>query len=485
MAYGLTSEGFVPKRLTDVIDSINTRARAAFGEDINVNEDSVMGQVIGVFAAECADLWELGEAVYNGFIPSAAEGKQLDDCANLVGVSRLPATATTVEVEYVGDPGTVIPLGMTVSMSSTQDQFEVLSSITLDETDATEALITVSSVANNTAYSVTVNGFSVAYTSDGSATANEITAGLKAAFDLVTGLTAIASCTNNGNSTITITLLSGELSGDTRLSFATSANLTITKVAKSVESQCTETGPLYVAVGKVDTIETPTGGLDSVRNRIEGILGRDEESDEDLRTRRLIALANPAAATRDAIVAAVRAVDGVSDVYLIENIEVTVDGDGRPGKSFEVIVNGGSNADVAQAIWDTKPAGIETTNRNTAAAVTAYDSDGNAHDVYFSRPAVKDIYIEVDYTLFSEEDFPTGGAATIADVVVEYGSTIGIGKDVIPQRFFGPIFEAVPGIESLVVRVSDDGVAWQTTKLTVDAFEIPTFALARVSVTLV
>lgn len=485
MAYGLTTGGFVPKRLTDVMDSINTRARAAFGEDINVNEDSVMGQVIGVFAAECADLWELGEAVYNGFIPSAAEGKQLDDCANLVGVSRLPASATTVHVEYTGDPGTVIALGMTVSMSSTQDQFEVLSSATLDESEATEALLTVSTVANSTAYAVVVNGFSVAYISDSSATQDEITAGLKAAFDLVTGLAPIASCTDNADGTITITLLAAELSGDTRLSFSVSSNLTITKVTKAIESQCTVVGPLYVNIGKVDTIETPTGGLDSVRNRIEGVLGRDEETDEELRVRRLISLANPAAATRDAIVAAVRGVAGVSDVYLIENIETTVDIDGRPGKSFEVIVNGGDSDEIAQAIWDVKPAGIETTNRGSAAAVVAYDDDGNPHDVFFSRPAVTALYVQVDYTLFNEEDFPVSGASYIADAVVAYGNTIGIGKDVIPQRFFGPIFDEVAGIESLVVRVSLDGITWQTTKLTIDAFEIPAFALARVSVTLV
>lgn len=485
MAFGLTTTGFNPKRFEDVVASLQTRARATFGEDLNVNPDSVMGQLISTIAFEISGIWELGEAVNNGFNPLMAEGQQLDDLAASVGISRLGATSTDVLVEYIGDLGTIIPLSMVVSNSTTKDKYQASTTSPISASSCTEAKVSVTTVANTTVYTLTINGNLVSYTSDASATNLEIAAGLKAAFDAIAGLTSIATCTNNLDGTITVTLLASQLSGSTRLALVASADLTVTKAAVAIYSAATITGPIYAPIGRIDTIETSLSGLDSVRNRIDGILGRNIETDTELRVRRIISLRQASAATKDAILAEILNVAGVSLAYVFENTSINPDGEGRPGKSFEVIVQGGTNQAIADAIWKVKPAGIETTNRGTAAGINVVDSAGNTQTVYFSRPTSKRIYVRVTYSLFNEETFPSGGATTIADKVVEYGNLIGIGKDIIPKRFFGTIYSNIAGIENLTVTVSTDNVAFVDTKVVVSAFEIPTFATSDVTVTLV
>lgn len=485
MAFGLTSTGFSPKRFADVVASLQTRAKATFGDDLNVNPDSVIGQIISTVAFEIADVWELGEAVNNASNPLYAEGQQLDDRAAEVGIARLGATATVVSEEYIGDLGTIIPSSMVVSHEITGEQYQVETAGEITESACSEATIEVTTVANSTLYTINVNGSLVSYTSDGSATNLEIAAGLKTAYDLVSGLTDLATCVNNLDGTLTVTLVSGELSGLTRLAFSVSANLTVIKAAIVIDSAALVTGPVFAPTGKITVIETSVAGLDSVRNRIDGVIGRDIETDSELRIRRIISLKQASAATKDAILAEVLSVTGVSAAYIFENTSIDTDGEGRPGKSFEVIVSGGDDQDIADAIWRVKPAGIETTNRGSAAGVNVVDSAGYTQTVYFSRPTTKTIYVNVTYELFDEETFPVGGATTIAETVVDYGNAIGIGKDIIPQRFFGPIYSAVPGIVNLTVEVSDDDITYQDTKLVIDAFENPTFELANVSVTLV
>lgn len=483
MAFGLTANGFVPKRFEDVVTSLQTKAQVEFGPDINITPDGVVGQFLLTLAPEFTSLWELGEAVYNGFNAPAAEGQQLDDLCALNGITRLAAAPSRVPVEFTGNIGTVISTSMIVSRTSTGDQFQVAEAVTLDDVNCTEFVVDVSTVANTTPYTMTINGEAVSYTSDASATEGEITAGLKANFDTISELTSIATCTDNGDGTVTVSLNANQLYGSTRLTVTVSADLTITKVTNSTSAECTVDGRVYCPAGWIDTIETPIAGLDSIRNRVDAVVGREAETDTELRTRRLVSLKTPAAGTRDALLSAVLNLDGVSAAYLYENVETTTDSDGRPGNTFEMVVDGGDDQEIADTIWAKKPAGIGTTNRGSASGVSVIDSNGDTHLIYFSRPATITMYVRVEYSLFDEEVFPTDGQARIADAVVAYGESLGLGKDIIPKRFFGPIYNAVDGLNDLTVGISTDGVTYTNSKFSIDPFERPSFALARVVVT--
>lgn len=88
----------------------------------------------------------------------------------------------------------------------------------------------VATVANSTQYSVTINGVTVAITSDGTATAIEIVAALKAAVDAETDITGVTFTNNlDGTFDVDVVVAGGEWS------ITASSNLTLVKKA-SVET---------------------------------------------------------------------------------------------------------------------------------------------------------------------------------------------------------------------------------------------------------
>lgn len=112
---GITIDGFERKRLDTILDELNQELKAIFGENLNLDPETPDGQVSGVFSESHANLWELAEAGYNAFNPSAATGDVLSNLVQLNGIVRQPATFSTVELSLTGTNSTVIPLGSLVS----------------------------------------------------------------------------------------------------------------------------------------------------------------------------------------------------------------------------------------------------------------------------------------------------------------------------------------------------------------------------------
>ena len=70
--------------------------------------------------------------------------------------------------------------------------------------------------------------------------------------------------------------------------------------------------------------------------------------------------------------------------------------------------------------------------------------------------------LEIDYTLYTEEIFPSNGDAAIAEAAADAGNELQINEDVILQRLQGPIFDAVPGIATLAIRIATSATATVT-----------------------
>ena len=89
--YGLTRDGFRRKRLPEIKTAIETRLADALGTEIQTSANSVIGQLIGVFAYEIADLWEAQEDTYKSMYPSTACGVSLSNAAGLAGINMIDA----------------------------------------------------------------------------------------------------------------------------------------------------------------------------------------------------------------------------------------------------------------------------------------------------------------------------------------------------------------------------------------------------------
>jgi len=167
--------------------------------------------------------------------------------------------------------------------------------------------------------------------------------------------------------------------------------------------EATVTGPVAANSGTLTVIVTPQTGWNSVTNALDATQGRDVEDPTSLRIRREQELAAPGSTPVDALrgelsvmLAANGIVGGYADV--VENELDTVDADGRPGHSIEVLIDDGpsplSDELIAQTIWDGKAGGIQTFGSTTGDAVD--DKDPPVTRVMnFNRPTLKPVYFIV------------------------------------------------------------------------------------------
>lgn len=273
------------------------------------------------------------------------------------------------------------------------------------------------------------------------------------------------------------------VSGNSSSRFATIASGTITGGYVDLEVQAESTGAVQAPAGTLTVIETPLSGVSSVTNALDATVGRETETDVQLRIRRKIALNRPGSATVEGIRNAILEVQDVIQASVIENDTGVVDSDGRPAHSVECVVSGGEDADVAEAIFSSKGAGIETYGTESESVV---DDQGLTHTIKFSRPTEVPVYLRITITPNTDANegpvYPDNGDASIETAVLEYAAAkSALGHDVVLSQFYTPI-NTVDGVFGILVEVSLNGSSWQTTNLTIAADELAVFDSMRTEV---
>jgi len=444
MSYGLTTDGFVRKRLQDIRETMRTELEAVFGP-INDANDSVFDKLLGTTAERLSAVWELAEAVYSGAYPASAEGVPLGNVAQLVGLARIAAGNSTSILSATGTQGTVVPLSTDFSVDDTGEVFESDAAVTIDKANAIRLDVSVSGVANAVDYTVSIAGTDYTITSDGTATALEIAAALvlKLNTDQVL-MTAVDIL----DGTFYIVAADLETGYSCDVSATGAGALTIDTLASPIATTATDAGPILGLAGTITVIVTPVAGLTSVTNLEDAIVGRAVETDVELRLR--IQSARQGYATEEAIRSRLLdEVAGVSSVTIIGNRTDSALVSGQPAHSYQAIVHGGADQDIADKLWEVQPAGIASYGGETE---TVVDSQGNNQTVYFSRPVNEYAWVKVVYTLHPEDDFPTGGAQAIKDAIVALGATFAPGQDLLVQQLEAACW-TVPGLQSVAVTI--------------------------------
>lgn len=189
--------------------------------------------------------------------------------------------------------------------------------------------------------------------------------------------------------------------------FQSLATVTI-PLSGSVDAQFAAlvSGPIPVPAGALNTIYRTVIGWDAISNAAPGIPGRDAETQAAFETRRALSVAGNATGILAAIRGSVLSVSGIVDAYVTENntgSPVTTGGQTIAAHSVYVAVQGGSDADVARAIWTKKPPGCAYTGTTT---VIVHDNDAGylvapSYEVKFVRAAALTIDFEVDLAFSS------------------------------------------------------------------------------------
>lgn len=131
---GLTATGFEAPTADEIADAIATDLRGALDPNLDTSPESVMGQLIAVFAAKQRELWELGAAAYGARDPGAAAGAQLDALSALTGTTRRARTKGRVTLRVQLTAGTTLPAGSIAQVNG----------------QATNRWVTLTSVTNGT-----------------------------------------------------------------------------------------------------------------------------------------------------------------------------------------------------------------------------------------------------------------------------------------------------------------------------------------------
>lgn len=250
-----------------------------------------------------------------------------------------------------------------------------------------------------------------------------------------------------------------------------------------VPFQAEQFGPIIANAGTVTAIETPVAGWASVTNILDAIVGRNVETDADFRQRRLLLLTRSGDATVDAIRADVLAVAGVTACFVYENTSLVTDVDGVPAKAFETVVIGGTNQDVGEAIFASKPAGIHTYG-NTFVTVT--DSQGFDHTINFTRPVQRNLELQITVDR-DAATFPLDGSDQIKNALVAFVNALPIGADVIRNELFGPIFEiaGVDDVTVLTTRLNPPGGAFVAANQVIGSREKVNLQTTAITITLI
>lgn len=196
-----------------------------------------------------------------------------------------------------------------------------------------------------------------------------------------------------------------------------------------VEFAAVDSGPVPCYAGTLTVIDTPVSGWTGITNPADHfVLGADLESDSALRIRREVELRAQGNAAVEPIRAKVLDVTGVVDCYVFVNDTDLTDGDGVPPHSFEVVVNGGADADIRAAIFATKAAGIRSHGTTSG---TVVDSQGISHTIKFSRPTVLTMYVKI--TKLADGTY--AGDAALKQALVDFAiANYTVGADGIASR---------------------------------------------------
>ena len=231
--------------------------------------------------------------------------------------------------------------------------------------------------------------------------------------------------------------------------------------------ECETEGAVIASPNTLNKIITTVAGWDTVNNIQSATVGSLEESQQAFEKRRYDSVALNSVGTTASVFSRVNQIDDVVGCYVVDNktnVNKIIDDYLLKPHSIYVAVIGGSNQDIAEAIYRSLSAGCDY-NGNTQ--ITVVDPHTHAKEkVTFMRPTPQNVYIKVNVF---DKDLPDDYETLIKNAVITnfYGQDEQIeiageavtraimGQDIYASRFLPSILNK--NISSLLsVQISLD-----------------------------
>ena len=192
----------------------------------------------------------------------------------------------------------------------------------------------------------------------------------------------------------------------------------------TVNATCTVNGATQASVGVINKIVSTIGGWQTVTNLTVATPGTDVQNNSSLRLERAKSVSRPGSNQVDNMLGEIFSVNGVRRAIVLEN-DTDIDnfyGNGLPKNSIAPIVDGGTDADVALAIFRKKNPGCKLFASGTSVTINGvYDKyPSNVKDITFSRPNYVDAVVTV--TVQSDGTLPNDTDDQIKQAILDYAA---------------------------------------------------------------
>jgi len=357
-----------------IFNDLVEKFKSIYGDDINLDQNSPDGQVIGIFTNVVYDMQSFLARLYNSFDPDFAEGHELDKILKLIATTRLPATKSIVDVEITVNANVVLPEDYTLKD------------------------------INNQKWII-----------------------------------------KNGSQTLV-------------------------KGVNIVTFEAENWGAIEAQANTITEQVTIIPEVVSVTNPKPAIVGRDEETDVELRKRRNKILSYNAKSLVGSLLAKLLNITDVKDAIIYENNTDTFDTvKNIPPHSIWIIVDGGDVNEIAKVIATDKTIGTGLKGEIKATYIETFTRlDGTTrkhiHEVKFDRPKYTNIYIKFNVKKKTSIDIIDIQAIKNALVALDFN----INQSITVTELYSAIYTTGNNFIASNLELSKDGENWVNDLLNAD-----------------
>ena len=446
--YGLTQQGINIKRLDTILEEMHTELSEKWNINTQQNQNSLLNVLLTNIADMIAELWELGQDVYYSQYPTSAEGMFLDNVGQFIGISRETDVPSYYRILCVGTEGTVIPTStMIASTTNPAVYLYPVSEKRISKSSFNKVWIKIASIDGNPV-SVELNGNHYSVTPESGASATTILNQLAGEIS-----DEDFSVSVNENDNLLYIEAVQDISNNT---LVISENLTTENIGCVFTFRTKEVGDIPLPAGCITEIAKAVTGLKAVTNVGTYIAGRLAETDAEFRKSYMEKIFSHSGRMVESIKSTILDnCQGVTAIAVYENNSNSVDSEGRPPHSIEVVIDGGEETEIAQWILNTKAGGIYTFGDQE---ITLVGENGEEIVVRFNRPEFVRVWFRVEISKPNGVTLPENYAEIIRNIIITKINTLGCGDDIIPQNLFlKEIYEKIYGIDfvSITMAITD------------------------------
>ena len=240
-----------------------------------------------------------------------------------------------------------------------------------------------------------------------------------------------------------------------------------------------EHGAIAVAANTLTKIVSVVPGWDTVNNPTAGVLGRDKESDAELRERMKKSVSINARGSLSAIKSALTDIPGVLDCEVLENQTnqtITQYGVSLISHSIGVCIIGGSDGAIAEAIYRKKDEGCGT-NGSTVVKYTDPDFPAQEYEYKIIRPT--SVAFKIQLTCYSKSLSDVSKAKIKQALLNDFNGQgandrVGMAETVYSNRFWAAVIGTDASVPLTAIEIGLGASPTYATSVSINGNQSPT-----------